>query len=128
MSSNDNDHHNQSHLQISDETLSKPSNEVLKRRSQLLNIMKPSLSLTSLPPQSPKEQSNETTTSTERPYNSLKVSIDTFFNTFSQTKRLLSALHPYVCHVYNSPATQFLIIILKKKNYSYWSVDPVDTI
>lgn len=35
-------------------------------------LMKPSLSLTSLPPQSPKEASDETQ-SVERPYNSLKV-------------------------------------------------------
>lgn len=37
-----------------------------------LNLMKPSLSLTSLPPQSPKEPVTESS-STERPYNSLKV-------------------------------------------------------
>jgi hypothetical protein len=37
-------------------------------------LMKPSLSLTSLPPQSPKEASDETQ-SVERPYNSLKVSL-----------------------------------------------------
>lgn len=36
-----------------------------------LQLMKPSLSLTSLPPQSPKEPSNGA--SNERPYNSLKV-------------------------------------------------------
>lgn len=35
-------------------------------------LMKPSLSLTSLPPQSPKEAADETQ-SVERPYNSLKV-------------------------------------------------------
>lgn len=35
-------------------------------------LMKPSLSLTSLPPQSPKENSDEAQ-SVERPYNSLKV-------------------------------------------------------
>lgn len=35
-------------------------------------LMKPSLSLTSLPPQSPKETSDEAQ-SVERPYNSLKV-------------------------------------------------------
>jgi hypothetical protein len=37
-----------------------------------LNLMKPSLSLTSLPPQSPLEPAHESS-STERPYNSLKV-------------------------------------------------------
>jgi hypothetical protein len=37
-------------------------------------LMKPSLSLTSLPPQSPKEPSDEAQSSVERPYNSLKVS------------------------------------------------------
>lgn len=37
-------------------------------------LMKPSLSLTSLPPQSPKEVSDEAH-SAERPYNSLKVNI-----------------------------------------------------
>jgi hypothetical protein len=36
-----------------------------------LHLMKPSLSLTSLPPQSPKEPTNDG--ANERPYNSLKV-------------------------------------------------------
>lgn len=49
-----------------------------KPHLKMLNLMKPSLSLTSLPPQSPKEQ-NEDTTSTIRPYNSLKVNINQFF-------------------------------------------------
>lgn len=40
-----------------------------------LNLMKPSLSLTSLPPQSPKEPVTESS-STERPYNSLKVTLE----------------------------------------------------
>lgn len=45
-----------------------------KPHPKLLNcLMKPSLSLTSLPPQSPKETGDETQ-SLERPYNSLKVS------------------------------------------------------
>lgn len=39
-----------------------------------LNLMKPSLSLTSLPPQSPKEPVPESS-STERAYNSLKVKL-----------------------------------------------------
>ena len=39
-----------------------------------LNLMKPSLSLTSLPPQSPKEPVPESL-STERAYNSLKVKL-----------------------------------------------------
>lgn len=44
-----------------------------KPHMKLFNcLMKPSLSLTSLPPQSPKEASDETQ-SVERPYNSLKV-------------------------------------------------------
>lgn len=44
-----------------------------KPHMKLFNcVMKPSLSLTSLPPQSPKEASDETQ-SVERPYNSLKV-------------------------------------------------------
>lgn len=44
-----------------------------KPHPKLLNqLMKPSLSLTSLPPQSPKEVSDEA--QSERPYNSLKVS------------------------------------------------------
>lgn len=46
--------------------------ETFKRPAvQSLQLMKPSLSLTSLPPQSPKETSNDA--SNERPYNSLKV-------------------------------------------------------
>lgn len=45
-----------------------------KPHPKLLNcLMKPSLSLTSLPPQSPREASDDTQ-SLERPYNSLKVS------------------------------------------------------
>lgn len=45
-----------------------------KPHPKLFNhLMKPSLSLTSLPPQSPKEVSDEAQ-SVERPYNSLKVS------------------------------------------------------
>lgn len=43
--------------------------------SKSLNLMKPSLSLTSLPPQSPKEPVPESS-STERPYNSLKVKLN----------------------------------------------------
>ena len=74
MTSNENDQPQQSHFLNSDE-LPTSSNEVLKKRSHLLNLMKPSLSLTSLPPQSPKEHSNETSSTTERPYNSLKVRI-----------------------------------------------------
>lgn len=47
-----------------------------KPHPKVLNLlMKPSLSLTSLPPQSPKEASDETQIKLiERPYNSLKVS------------------------------------------------------
>ena len=75
MTSNDGDQQQQSHFYNSDE-LPTSSNEVLKKRSHLLNnLLKPSLSLTSLPPQSPKEQAHETTSNTERPYNSLKVRI-----------------------------------------------------
>jgi hypothetical protein len=52
-----------------------PSKPVKKPHLKLFNcLMKPSLSLTSLPPQSPKEASDEAQ-SVERPYNSLKVSI-----------------------------------------------------
>lgn len=74
MTSNENDQQQQSHFFNGDE-LPTSSNELLKKRSHLLNFMKPSLSLTSLPPQSPKEHSNESTSNTERPYNSLKVRI-----------------------------------------------------
>lgn len=50
------------------------STPVKKPHLKLFNcLMKPSLSLTSLPPQSPKEASDEAQ-SVERPYNSLKVS------------------------------------------------------
>jgi hypothetical protein len=78
-----------------------PVGEVFKRpHLKMLNLMKPSLSLTSLPPQSPKEPA-ESSTSTERPYNSLKVNIEqtiflleevrvlivnNFFNFFSDKK------------------------------------------
>jgi hypothetical protein len=48
---------------------------VKHRHLRLLNFMKPSLSLTSLPPQSPGERSHETSSAIERPYNSLKVSV-----------------------------------------------------
>ena len=44
-------------------------------------LMKPSLSLTSLPPQSPKETSDEAQ-SVERPYNSLKVFLVFLFDVF----------------------------------------------
>lgn len=74
MTSNENDQQQQSHFLNSDE-LPTSSNKVLKKRSLLLNLIKPSLSLTSLPPQSPKEHANESTSTTERPYNSLKVGI-----------------------------------------------------
>lgn len=45
---------------------------------KMLNLMKPSLSLTSLPPQSPKDSVDET--NRERPYNSLKVSLLMHYN------------------------------------------------
>lgn len=49
------------------------SSSIVKHRHlKLLNFMKPSLSLTSLPPQSPGEKTNESSSAIERPYNSLK--------------------------------------------------------
>ncbi|KAG5682168.1 hypothetical protein PVAND_011538 [Polypedilum vanderplanki] len=55
---------------------SSPPNDIVKHRHlKLLNFMKPSLSLTSLPPpQSPSEKSNDVSSAVafERPYNSLK--------------------------------------------------------
>lgn len=52
-----------------------PDKHFKKPHLKLFNcLMKPSLSLTSLPPQSPKEASDEAH-SVERPYNSLKVNI-----------------------------------------------------
>lgn len=52
-------------------------------------LMKPSLSLTSLPPQSPKEVSDEAQ-SVERPYNSLKVSkFVCFWGTFINDVKVL---------------------------------------
>lgn len=56
-----------------------PSERLKKPHLKLFNcLMKPSLSLTSLPPQSPKEISDEAQ-SVERPYNSLKVKKNIFF-------------------------------------------------
>lgn len=81
MSRNETDHQNQSHLQSSGgESSVKSHHEVLKRRSLILSVMKPSLSLTSLPPQSPKEKTLESISNTERPYNSLKVGLWEFVN------------------------------------------------
>lgn len=62
MSSSANENQNGASPPISSEKFKKPT-------LKLLNL-KPSLSLTSLPPQSPKEPSNDG--SSERPYNSLK--------------------------------------------------------
>lgn len=71
--SNDSEDNKQITIPISDENSTRIHNEVLKRRSLILNVMKPSLSLTSLPPNSSKETCNETNVTAERPYNSLKV-------------------------------------------------------
>lgn len=50
------------------------SNDPLRRlHLRMFNSIKPSLSLTSLPPQSSNENANEKSPATERPYNSLKV-------------------------------------------------------
>jgi hypothetical protein len=61
------------------ETSSNASGDGFKRpHLKMLNLMKPSLSLTSLPPQSPKEPNEDT--NPERPYNSLKVRPKKFRN------------------------------------------------
>lgn len=59
----------------SDAQSTTPDKHFKKPHLKLFNcLMKPSLSLTSLPPQSPKEASDEAQL-VERPYNSLKVNI-----------------------------------------------------
>jgi hypothetical protein len=61
------------HPEKEEDLSSRPAGEILKKPFlKSLNLMKPSLSLTSLPPQSPHEPTHESS-STERPYNSLKV-------------------------------------------------------